>query len=110
MTNERREAPRATSRLEVEVWSFSGPNEITDFSTTGAFVRTEGPSQFKPDDEVDLVLTFPTEEEATLLKGHIKRVTGSGVGIKFARLTQDHIRAIKNCYDALRRTKAPQNA
>ena len=106
---ERRDAPRAPSRLEVEVWGSSGENEITDLSVTGAFIYTEAPSQFKPDDEVDLVLKFPTEDEAMLVKGRVKRITERGVGIEFMKLTSEYINVIAKYYSKLRRAKPPEN-
>jgi len=106
---ERRDAPRVPSRLEVEVWGSSGENEITDLSVTGAFIYTEATSQFQPDDEVDLVLKFPTEEEAMLVKGQVKRVTERGVGVEFVKLTSEYIRVIAKFYSTLRRAKPPEN-
>ena len=106
---ERRDAPRAPSRLEVEVWGNSGDGEITDLSVTGAFIYTDTASQFKPEDEVDLVLKFPTEDEAMLVKGRVKRVTGRGVGIEFMKLTREYINIIAKYYRKLRRAKTPDN-
>ena len=105
---ERRDAPREPSRLEVEVWGSSGENEITDLSVTGAFIYTDTSSQFRPDEEVDLVLKFPTEDEAMLVKGRIKRITGRGVGIEFLNLTSEHINIIAQYYRSLRRAKPPE--
>jgi len=106
---ERRDAPRAASRLEVEIWGNSGDNEITDLSVTGAFIYTEAASQFKPDDEVDLVLKFPTEDEAMLVKGQVKRITERGVGIEFMKLSSEYIKVIARYYSKLRRAKLPKN-
>ena len=100
---ERRDAPRAPSRLEVEVWGRSGDTEMTDLSVTGAFIYTEASSHLKPDDEVDIVLKFPTEDEAMLVKGQVKRVTGRGVGIEFVDLTTEQIKIIAKYYGKLRR-------
>ena len=106
---ERRDAPRAPSRLEVEVWGSSGENEITDLSVTGVFIYTEAPSKFKPDDEVDLVLKFPTEDEAMLVKGQVKHVTQRGIGVEFKKLTSEYIKIIAKYYSKLRRTRPPEN-
>ena len=106
---ERRDAPRAASRLEVEIWGNSGDNEITDLSVTGAFIYTEAASQFKPDDEVDLVLKFPTEDEAMLVRGQVKRITERGIGIEFVKLTSEYIKVIAKYYSKLRRAKPPEN-
>lgn len=106
---ERRDAPRTPSRLEVEVWGCSGENEITDLSVTGAFIYTEAPSKFKPDDEVDLVLKFPTEDEAMLVKCLVKHTTERGIGVEFLKLTGEQIKIIAKYYSNLRRTKPPEN-
>ena len=106
---ERRDAPRAPSRLEVEVWGSSGDNEITDLSVTGAFIYTEVSSKFKPDDEVDLVLKFPTEDEAMLVKGQVKRIAERGIGIEFVKLAGEQIKVIAKFYSKLRRAKPPEN-
>ena len=107
---ERRNAPRAPSRLEVEVWGRSGENRITNLSVLGAFIYTEAAAKFRPDDEVDLVLTFPTEDEAMLLKGQVKHVTEKGIGIQFVKLTSDHINVIAKYYSILRRPGPPENS
>ena len=106
---ERRDAPRAPSRLEVEVWGRSGDTEMTDLSVTGAFIYTEASSHLKPDDEIDLVLKFPTEDEAMLVKARVKRITERGVGIEFMKLTSEHINVIAKYYGKLRRAKPPEN-
>ena len=106
---ERRDSPRAPSRLEVEVWGKSGENEITNLSVTGVFIYTEAPSRFKPDDEVDLVLKFPTEDEAMLVKGQVRHITERGIGVKFTKLTNDYIKIIAKYYSKLRRVKPSEN-
>jgi hypothetical protein len=106
---ERRDAPRAPSRLEVEVWGNSGENEITNLSVTGVFIYTEAPFKFKPDDEVDLVLKFPTEDEAMLVKGQVKHISDRGIGVKFMKLTNEYIKVIAKYYSRLRRPKPPEN-
>jgi len=110
MEDERRHTPRTAFRLEVEVWGRSGSHRITDLSTSGVFIHTERPYQFKPDDQIDLVLKFPTEEEAMLLKACVTRVTEEGIGVKFTNLTPDYAKVIEDCYNAFRNTKSPDDA
>jgi hypothetical protein len=101
MEDERRKAPRTAFRLEVEVWGHQGPHKITDLSTSGLFIHTETPSQYKPGDEIDLVLKFPTEGEAMLINARISRITKEGIGVKFVNLTPYYAEIIEKCYDAL---------
>ena len=102
MKDERRRAPRTTFRLEVEVWGRQGPHKIEDLSTSGVFIHTESPSQYKPGNEIDLVLKFPTQGEAMLIKAQVSRITEEGIGVKFIDLTPYYAGIIEKCYDALR--------
>jgi hypothetical protein len=110
MEDERRRAPRTTLRLEVEVWGHQGPHKITDLSTSGVFIHTDRPSQYQPGNEIDLVLKFPTEEEAMLIKAQVSRVTEEGIGVKFMNLTLHYAEVIEKCYDALGDLKPQQDS
>jgi hypothetical protein len=101
MEDERRKAPRTPFRLEVEVWGHQGPHKIEDLSTRGVFIHTERPSQYRPGDEIDLVLKFPNEGEAMLIKAQVSRITQEGIGVKFINLTPYYAGIIEKCYDAL---------
>ncbi len=123
---ERRQSPRMTSHFEVEVWGRSGGNEITDFSADGAFIRmggvfrqiaagsqgndhytfATGATHFKEGDKVDLVLKFPTQKEAMLLKAEIRRVVNEGIGVAFSDLTPDRAKVIKDCFDTYKHEKS----
>lgn len=117
------------SHFEVEVWGRSGGNEITDFSADGAFIRmggvfrqiadgsqkndhytfATGAAHLKEGDKIDLVLRFPTQEGAMLLKAEIRRVTDDGVGVSFSDLTPDNAKIIKDCFDAYEYAKSRAN-
>ncbi|MBN1833811.1 MAG: PilZ domain-containing protein [Deltaproteobacteria bacterium] len=109
-----------TSHFEVEVWGRTGGNEITDFSTDGAFIRmggvfrqitagsqgndhytfATGAAHLKEGDKVDLVLRFPTQKGVMLLKAEIRRIVDEGVGVAFTDLTPERAKIIKGCFDA----------
>lgn len=110
MEDERRKAPRTALRLEVEVWGHQGPHKITDLSTSGVFIHTEATSQYKPGDEIDLVLKFPTEGEAMLIKAQISRITKEGIGVKFINLTAYYAEIIEKCYDTLDDTNSQDDS
>jgi len=104
MAQEERKTTRVDFRLELEIWGHRGPNNIMDLSTSGLFIQTENPSQHKPGDEIDLVLKFPTEEEAMLLKAQVVRINNSGIGAKFINLTPHSAKIIEDCYKAFKDT------
>jgi len=101
MEQERRKAPRTTFHLEIEVWGRNESPNISNLSTSGVFIYTEEASQYKPGDEIDLVLKFPTEEEAMWLTAEISRVAEEGIGVKFLNLTPYYAEIIERCYMAL---------
>jgi hypothetical protein len=123
---ERRQSPRMASHFEVEVWGRSGGNEITDFSADGAFIRmggifrqiaagsqgndhytfATGATHLKEGDKVDLVLKFPTQKEAMLLKAEIRRVVDEGIGVAFTDLTPERAKDITSCFDAYQHEKS----
>ena len=123
---EKRISPRIASQFEVEVWGRTGENEITDFSPEGAFIRmggvfrkitagsqgnehytfATGATHLKEGDKVDLVLKFPTQERAMLLKAEIRRVVDEGVGVAFTDLTPEGAKDIKDCFDAYKQEKS----
>jgi hypothetical protein len=123
---ERRVSPRMASQFEVEVWGRTGGNEITDFSADGAFIRmggvfrqikagsqgsdhytfATGAAHLREGDQVDLVLRFPTQKAAMLLKAEIRRVVDDGVGVKFTDLTPERAKVIKDCFDAYKHEKS----
>ena len=97
-----------------------------DFSADGAFIRmggvfrqiaagsqrndhytfATGAAHLKEGDKVDLVLKFPTQERAMLLKAEIRRVTDDGVGVTFSDLTPEKAKVIKDCFDAYKYAKS----
>lgn len=102
MEQERRRAPRTPFHLEIEVWGRNESPNISDLSTSGVFIYTEKASQYKPGDEIDLVLKFPTEEEAIWLEVEVRRVAEDGIGVKFFNVTPYYAEIIERCYTAIR--------
>ena len=123
---EKRRSHRMASQFEVEVWGRTGGNEITDFSPEGAFIRmggvfrqittgsqgnehytfATGATRLKEGDKIDLVLKFPTQEMAVLLKAEVRRVVEDGVGVIFTDLTPERAKVIKDCFDAYKQEKS----
>lgn len=104
IAKEERKAPRVDFHLELEIWGHRGPNKIMDLSTSGLFIQTENPFQYKTGDEIDLVLKFPTEEEAMLLKAQVVRITIIGIGARFINITPHSAQIIETCYNAFKDT------
>lgn len=94
MTKERRESPRVSCQIQVDVWGRSVSNKMTDFSTDGAFISTPKAFHFKPDDQIDLILEFPRQLAPMQVKARIKRVTDSGIGVKFENLNPNNAEKI----------------
>ena len=108
MEQERRKAPRTAFYLEIEVWGRNESPDITDLGTSGVFIYTEKASQYKPGDEIDLVLKFPTEEEAMWLQVELSRVAEDGIGVKFLNVTPYYAEIIERCYMAYTDLQNPE--
>ena len=94
MNKERRESPRISCRLQVDVWGRSVSNKMTDFSADGAFISTPKASHFKSDDQIYLILKFPRQLAPMQVKARIKRVTDLGIGVKFENLDPNNAKTI----------------
>ena len=108
MEQERRKAPRTVFYLGIEAWGRNESPNITDLSTSGVFIYTEKASQYKPGDEIDLVLKFPTEEEAMWLQVELSRVAEDGIGVKFLNVTPYYAEIIERCYMAYTDLQNPE--
>ena len=102
MAQERRSAPRIPFSLDVEVWGRRGPSTITDLSTGGVFIKTEEVSQYVTGDEINLITTFPINDEAMMLKGQVARVSDNGIGVKFTGLNPNQADVIEDCISSYR--------
>lgn len=107
MKLDRRESPRISCLLEVDVWGRSISNQMMDFSTDGAFINTPKASHFKPDDQIELILMFPRQLAPMQVKARIKRVTDSGIGVKFENLRPNNAQMIGEFINDFERLKPP---
>ena len=101
MEEKQRKAQRVEFDLEIEIWG-KGHSRITDLSSTGVFIYSGNPSQFKEGEEIDLLMKFPGEEEPMLVKAEVARVATEGIGVRFsnlpptyAKIIEDHTRLVK---------------
>ena len=94
MNKERRDSPRISCRLTVDVWGRSVSNKMIDFSIDGAFISTPKAFHFKPDDQIDIILKFPRQLAPMQVKARIKRVTDSGIGVKFENLDSNNAKTV----------------
>ena len=108
MEQERRRAPRTPFHLGIEVWGRNESPNITDLSTNGVFISSEKASQYKPGDEIDLVLQFPAEEEAMWLQAEVSRVAEEGIGAKFLNVTPYYSEIIERCYGTFAGVEDPE--
>ena len=108
MEEERRKSSRTPFYLEIEVWGRDESTSIRNLSTSGVFIYTEKVSQYKPGDEIDLLLKLPNEGEAMLLQVEVSRVTEDGIGVKFLNVTPYYAEIIERCYGAFRDLPNPK--
>ena len=97
MGQEQRNAQRIMCNMEVEIWGRKVQNDITDLSSSGMFIYTGTVSRFNLGDEIDLILKFPNDKEARMIKAIVARLEDKGMGVKLIKLTPDIVDAIKDC-------------
>ena len=99
---EKRLAPRIEFNLEVVVRGLKGVKQVTNFSTSGVFIRNEAPPSFKRGDKIELFTRFPLEKRIMLITAQVAHVTSKGMGVQFldvhgpcAQAIQSHFAVFK---------------
>ena len=83
MNEEKRLAPRIEFHHEVLIKDKKGIKKIKNLSTTGAFIETKDPLQFKRGDKIGIITKLPLEKKAMLIKAKVVYVSSKGIGVQF---------------------------
>jgi len=103
-SEEKRKHPRIDFHLRVMIRGRQGLKEIRNFGLYGAFVRTEDPSQFESEDEVYLIMKFPSEKSAMQVKSRVAHTSDKGIGVEFIDLNPKHAMSMEYCFNIFRHT------
>jgi c-di-GMP-binding flagellar brake protein YcgR len=104
MKEETRLSPRIGFNHKVIVLGFGGSMKIMDFSTGGAFLRTENPSQFEREERIDIFTRLPLEKKAMVIKSRVVHIAKKGVGVKFLNLCGHVAEAIEYNFEVFKNT------
>jgi hypothetical protein len=104
MNEEKRRSPRIDFHHEVLIKDNEGIKKIKNFSTTGAFIETENPLQFKRGDKIGIVTRLPLEKKDMLIKAEVKYISSNGIGVQFYDLWGDKSEAIDYTYEVYKGT------
>ena len=86
MENERRLTPRIEFHHNVIVNRSRKLRKIINFSTGGAFIRTDNPPEFEAGKKISLFTKFPLETKPTVIHAQVAHVETQGIGVKFVDL------------------------
>jgi PilZ domain len=86
MEKERRITPRIEFHHDVIINRFRKLQKIRNFSTGGAFIQTDNPSEFVEGKKISLFTKFPLETKPTVMHAQIAHVGKQGIGVKFVEL------------------------
>ena len=86
MVTERRLAHRIDFHHEVIVNRSNKLKKILNFSTGGAFIRIENPSEFERGGIINLFTRLPLEKKAMMIKAEVAHTNEEGIGVKFLDL------------------------
>ncbi len=101
---ERRKNPRIDFRLSVAVGGQKGLKEIQNFGVYGVFVKTDTPSQFKPRQQIFLVMRLPHERRAVTIKSKVVHVSKKGIGVEFAGVSPQNVMSLEQCFHIFKST------
>jgi hypothetical protein len=86
MEKEKRLTPRIEFHHDVIINRSREVRKMKNFSTSGAFILTDNPSQFKPGIKISLFMKFPLEQKPMVMHAEITHVEEEGIGVKFVDL------------------------
>jgi c-di-GMP-binding flagellar brake protein YcgR len=102
---EKRRNPRIDIQLPVEVVAHhEQPEMVKDLSVGGLFITTENPSDFKQDDEIELVMREPADNKPMRVSARVAHVGENGIGVEFLNLTDEDQKILNTCFDVFRYT------
>ena len=104
MVTERRLAHRIDFQHEVIINRSNKLKKMLNFSTGGAFIRTEQPSAFKQGGKINLFTRLPLEKKAMVIKAEVAHVTDEGIGVKFLDLYGRDAEAIEHNFEVFKGT------
>jgi hypothetical protein len=101
---ERRRHPRIDFDLPIEVVGHEGSHVVNNLSLGGLLVETEAASDFRTEDQIDLVIKLPLEMFAIKVSSRIARVTGSAIGVELVNLLPQDAMALEHCFHMFKDT------
>lgn len=104
MNKERRLAPRIDFHHEVLIKGTKETKKIKNLSTTGAFIETNDPVQFKRGDTIEIITRFPLEKKSMLIKAKVVYVSSNGIGVEFYDLWGRKAEAVNKTFEVFKNT------
>ena len=103
MSKENRKHPRIDLYVQVRI-KHQGLHRVKDLSLSGLFVETPNPSQFKPGDQIELVMQLPEEEKPVQLDARVARIASDGIGVEFLDVQPKEQVALQYCFSIFKHT------
>lgn len=75
-----------------------------NFSTGGAFIQTDDPSQFEIGARINIFTKLPLETKAALIEAQVVHIASQGIGIKFIDLWGRDAEAITYNFEVFKNT------
>ena len=104
MEKERRITPRIEFHHDVIINRSREVKKIINFSTTGAFILTDDPLEFKSGSKINLYLKFPLEQKPTIMNAEVAHIEKEGIGVKFIDLFGRNADAVEYNFEVFKGT------
>ena len=102
---EKRKNPRVDIHFQVKIgMKQEVPHQVQDLSVGGLFIETTNPSEFREEDEIELVMREPADNKLMRLDARVAHVGKNGIGVEFLNVTPEDQKALKTCFDVFRHT------
>ncbi len=104
MEKEKRLTPRIEFHQDVIINRSRKVRKMKNFSTSGAFIITDDPPQFKLGTKISLFMKFPLEQKPTIMRAEVTHIEEKGIGVKFVDLLGRNEEAVEYNFEVFKGT------
>ncbi len=104
MEKEKRITPRIEFHHDVIINRSRKVRKMKNFSTSGAFILTDNPSQFEQGNKISLFMKFPLEKKPMVMHAEITHIEEEGIGVRFVDLLGRNADAVEYNFEVFKVT------
>lgn len=102
MVQERKQGSTVDFHLEIKIKHRPGHYKVMEFSTCGVLLYTDKTSQFKPGDDIKLMMKLPELGETLEITAQVAQVTRKANGVKFTAEWSQDPKILEYCFNVFK--------